>query len=216
MQLLQRNGGTSLSWMTTWDGNHWYVPRTEAGSPAGYVAYQLHQGAAIGLSDPVAPTPEARAAILDGYVAFWESQGRVPCFFSATQEVADWATARGWQAVLVAEEAVIELPELEFKGKAWQDIRTALNRAGKEDVTYRSGRCTRCRAASSARCTRSARCGGREGAAGDGLHPRRRRGGAGPRGLVGIAVDAESTVHGVTSWMPAYGPTATSSGGPST
>ena len=181
VQLLHRAGGTSLSWMTTWDGNHWYVPRAEDGSPAGYVAYQLHQGAAIALSDPVAATPAARAGLLDGYVSFWESQGRVPCFFSVTQEVADWASARGWQAVVVAEEAVIDLPELEFKGKAWQDIRTALNRAGKEDVQYRVGAARRDAARHPQPGARDPRdVGRREGAAGDGLHPRRCRRGAGP------------------------------------
>ena len=45
--------------------------------------------------------------------------------------------ALGWQSVQVAEDNLIDLPTLEFKGKKWQDIRTALNKAPKEGVTFR-------------------------------------------------------------------------------
>ena len=41
--------------------------------------------------------------------------------------------------MLVAEEAIIDLPDLEFKGKSWQSVRTALNRATKDGITYREG-----------------------------------------------------------------------------
>jgi lysylphosphatidylglycerol synthetase-like protein (DUF2156 family) len=205
--LLERHGGTSLAWMTTWEGNHWYVPRDPDGGPAGYLAYQLHQGTALALGDPVAPTPEARGGVLDSFVSYWEAQSRVPCMFSASQEVADWATARGWQSVVVAEEAVIDLPDLEFKGKAWQDIRTALNRAGKEDVTYRSGRLAdmprgvlnQVYAISSMWTGEKAlpEMGFTLGGVPEALDP---------EVVVGLAVDGDGTVHGITSWLPAYGP----------
>lgn len=205
--LLRRDGGTSLSWMTTWEGNHWYVPRDDAGAAAGYVAYQLWQGTALGLSDPVAPTPLARVGVLESFVSFWETQGRVPCLFSVTQETADWATARGWQSLVVAEEAVIDLPDLEFKGKSWQDIRTALNRAGKEDVEYRSGRLAEMPRGvlNQVRAISEMWVGERElpemgftlGGVQEALDP---------DVVVGLAVDSENTVHGITSWLPAYGP----------
>lgn len=205
--LLRRDGGTSLSWMTTWEGNHWYVPRTDEGAAAGYVAYQLWQGTALGLSDPVAPTPSARVGVLDSYVRFWQTQGRVPCLFSVTQETADWATARGWQSLVVAEEAIIDLPDLEFKGKSWQDIRTALNRAGKEDVQYRSGVLGEMPRGilNQVRAISEAWVGERElpemgftlGGIQEALDP---------DVVVGLAIDGESTVHGITSWLPVYGP----------
>ncbi len=207
VRLLHRDGGTSLSWITTWEGNHWYVPRLPDGEPVGFVAYQLHQGTALALGDPVAPTAADRTALLDSFVAYWDSQGRVPCMFSATQEVADWASARGWQSVVVAEEAVIDLPDLEFKGKAWQDIRTALNRAGKEDVTYRSGRLgelprgvlNQVYAISTMWTGQKAlpEMGFTLGGVPEALDP---------EVVVGLAVDGEGTVHGITSWLPVYAP----------
>ena len=45
--------------------------------------------------------------------------------------------ALGWRHVQVAEDTVIDLPGLQFKGKAWQDVRTALNRAAKSNVQFR-------------------------------------------------------------------------------
>ena len=54
--------------------------------------------------------------------------------FAAGQASAELAPALGWQAVEVAEDSVIRLADLEFKGKPWQDVRTAINKAGKEDI----------------------------------------------------------------------------------
>ena len=45
----------------------------------------------------------------------------------------------GWHSIQVAEEALIDLPSLEFKGKAWQDVRTAMNQAAKQGIELRLG-----------------------------------------------------------------------------
>ena len=50
--------------------------RTEDGSPAGYVAYQLHQRRRYrALGTRSRPTPRRSAGLLDGYVSFWEIPG---------------------------------------------------------------------------------------------------------------------------------------------
>lgn len=54
--------------------------------------------------------------------------------YSITEDVRDRALELGWYAVQVAEDTVIPLADLEFKGKKWQDIRTALNKAAKEGI----------------------------------------------------------------------------------
>jgi phosphatidylglycerol lysyltransferase len=207
VDLLRRDGGTSLSWMTTWSGNHWYAPAGADGQPRGYIAYQLHQGAAIALGDAIAPTHEERLRLLDSFVDYWDKQGRVPCLFSVTSETADWAEKLGWQRVQVADEAVIDLPDLEFKGKAWQDIRTALNRAGKEGVEYRSGRLgemprgvlMQVRAISQDWVGDKSlpEMGFTLGGVDEALDP---------EVMVGLAVDTDGTIHGVTSWLPVFSP----------
>ncbi len=41
----------------------------------------------------------------------------------------------GWSAIQVAEDDIVPLKDLAFKGKSWQDIRTAMNKAAKSDIT---------------------------------------------------------------------------------
>ena len=107
--------------------------------------------------------------------------------------------------MLVAEEAIIDLPDLEFKGKSWQSVRTALNRATKDGITYREGRLaempsgllTQVRAISELWVSDKGlpEMGFTLGGVDEALDPDTR---------VGLAVDADMTVHGVTSWLPVH------------
>ncbi|HET7802544.1 MAG TPA: DUF2156 domain-containing protein, partial [Humibacillus xanthopallidus] len=203
--LLKTHGGTTMSWMGTWEANRWFVRRDASGEPLGYIAFQVHRGVAIALGDAVAADEAGRSAVLDAFVEAQEAQGLVVCFFSVTGEVERWGGARGYRDLVVAEEAIIDLPTLEFKGKQWQSVRTALNRAGKEGITYREGRLadmprgilTQVRAIS-------------ELWVGDKGLPEMAftLGGVDealdPDTVVGLAIDTDATVHGVTSWLPVY------------
>ncbi len=201
---LLREDGTvnNLSWMTTWPENRWFVP----GDPQGYVAYRVHAGVALGLCDPVAADEEDRARLLTAYADTAQTAGLVPCLFSVTEEAARHALGLGWQALQVAEEAVIDLPSLEFKGKVWQDVRTALNQAAKQGIQHRLGVLRelprglqmQVRAISEDWVEDKGlpEMGFTLGGVDEAMDPAVR---------VGLAVDADMTVHGVTSWMPVYG-----------
>jgi lysylphosphatidylglycerol synthetase-like protein (DUF2156 family) len=116
--------------MLTWRGNSvWF---TADGHTA--IGYQVVGSVALCLADPVGPIEEREAA-LRAFDAFCFDRGWIPCLFAAGQASADLAPRLGWKAVEVAEDSVIWLEHLEFKGKPWQDVRTAINRAGKEDIT---------------------------------------------------------------------------------
>ncbi len=203
--LLRTNGTVNhLAWMTTWPENRWFFTDKESG---GYVAYQAHAGVALGLCDPVAATAGERSELLRAFAYRVQSAGLLPCLFSVTQETADHAAARRWKTVQVAEEAVIGLPDLKFTGKAWQDVRTALNQAGKQGLTHRlvslaaqpRGVQVQVRAISEQWV-------GDKGLPEMGFTLGGLEEAMDPDVRVGLAVDAEGTVHGVTSWMPAYGP----------
>ena len=203
--LLKEHGGSTMAWMGTWPDNHWYVHRDPSGAPVGYVAFQVHRGTAIALGDPVGADAATRADVLQGFVDEQETHGLMVCFFSVTQEVADWGRAHGRRDVLVAEEAIIDLPDLEFKGKSWQSVRTALNRATKDGITYREGQLaemprgllTQVRAISELWVSDKGlpEMGFTLGGVDEALDPDTR---------VGLAVDADMTVHGVTSWLPVH------------
>lgn len=126
---LRAHGGGTLSWMTTWDGNSY--ARTEGG----IVAYQRRSGVALALADPIGPASERPAAVAD-FIRVAEHAGLVPCFFSADQATRD-AVPAGWRSLVVADDTIVDLPGLEFTGKRWNSVRTSLNKAGREDMTFR-------------------------------------------------------------------------------
>ena len=204
-ELLTTVGGGTLSWMGTWPANSWFFLPDAHDRPAAYVAYQPHRGVGVALGDPVGRDVDARARALDAFVDAQEVLARRFCLFSVTQEVVDWAGGRGFRHVQVAEEAIIDLPDLEFRGKDWQHVRSALNRAGKEGVTYREGRLSdmprgilaQVRAISEMWVSDKGlpEMGFTLGTVDDALDP---------HVTVGLAVDADEKVHGVTSWLPVY------------
>jgi hypothetical protein len=205
--LTEQGSPNHLAWMTTWRENRWFLPTGDDGAETGYVAYRVHAGVAIGLCDPVAATAERRATLLRGFAADTESAGLVPCLFSVTSQAAQDAVALGWQALQVAEEAVVDLETLAFRGKAWQDVRTALNRAAAQGITHRlvalgeepRGIQVQVRAISEQWTGDKGlpELGFTLGGVDEALDPGVR---------VGLAVDGDGTVHGVTSWMPVIAP----------
>ena len=126
---LRAHGGGTLSWMTTWEGNNY------ARVPGGVVAYQRRNGVALALADPIGPAAARREAV-QGFIRTAESAGLVPCFFSA-DEATRAAVPDTWRSIVVADDTVVDLPGLEFTGKRWGAVRTSLNRAGRESMTFR-------------------------------------------------------------------------------
>ncbi|MGK3951980.1 bifunctional lysylphosphatidylglycerol flippase/synthetase MprF [Microbacterium sp. I2] len=133
-QLLRDEGGGTLSWMTTWDGNSY------ARTGGGIVAYQRRAGVALALADPMGP-PATRAASVDEFIRMAEHAGLVPCFFSADDSTRA-AVPATWRSLVVADDTIVDLPGLQFTGKQWNSVRSSLNRAGREEMTFRMTRLT--------------------------------------------------------------------------
>ncbi|MGW4890854.1 bifunctional lysylphosphatidylglycerol flippase/synthetase MprF [Kitasatospora sp. NPDC004240] len=174
------------------------------GPDEGYLAYRVHAGVAVALGDPVGAA-DGRARSITGFAGMCDHAGLVPCLFSATPRAVETGDRLGWRSVQVAEDTVIDLPDLEFRGKAWQDVRTALNRAKKEGVEYRLAAL-----AEEPRQVLAQVRGISEEWVGDMGLPEMgfTLGGVeealDPRMRVGLALGADGHVHGVTSWMPVY------------
>jgi lysylphosphatidylglycerol synthetase-like protein (DUF2156 family) len=128
--MLRQHGGGTLSWMTTWEGNQY--ARMASGC---LVAYQRRAGVALALADPIGPEPSRAAAVAE-FAHAAETAGLVPCFFSCGDATKD-AAPEGWRSIVVADDTIVDLPGLQFTGKAWGAVRTALNRAGREEMTFR-------------------------------------------------------------------------------
>lgn len=132
-RLIQRGGG-ALSHMALWDGNHfWFTPDGRSG-----VAYQVHYGVALTVAEPFGdPRWEREAA--QGFVAHAEELGLIPCFYSAPAELGTELSELGFRPLEVAEETRLQVTSQTFKGKEWQNVRTALNKARKLEITDQWG-----------------------------------------------------------------------------
>ncbi|HEX5727788.1 DUF2156 domain-containing protein, partial [Microbacterium sp.] len=129
---LRAHGGGTLSWMTTWGGNSY------ARTSDGIVAYQKRAGVAIALADPLGPAASRETSVRE-FITMAERAGLIPCIFSAGDATKD-AVPSTWRHLVVADDTIVDLPGLEFTGKAWSAVRTSLNRATREEVTFRMTR----------------------------------------------------------------------------
>lgn len=128
-ELVRKTNAGSMAWMSTWDGNHyWKSPNYEAG-----IAYRADQGVALTVTEPAAH-PEDLPAVLREFVDFCGVQGLTPALYSVHGPVVEVTDSWGWPRLQVAEETVLSLPDLEFRGSRFQAVRSSLNRAAKEDI----------------------------------------------------------------------------------
>ncbi|SFR88587.1 Lysylphosphatidylglycerol synthetase, C-terminal domain, DUF2156 family [Microbacterium sp. cf046] len=195
---LHAHGGGTLSWMTTWGGNSY------ARTSNGIVAYQKRAGVAIVLADPLGPE-ESRAESVAEFIAMAERAGLIPCFFSAS-DATKAAVPATWRSLVVADDTIVDLPGLEFTGKAWAAVRTSLNRAGREEMTFRMSRLSdetwgiqqQLRAISEMWVGDKGlpEMGFTLGTLDEAMDPEVR---------VALAISAEGDVDGFLSWLPVYG-----------
>ena len=199
--LVRARGAGTLGWMLTWPGNEaWIAEDRRTG-----FAYRAGSGVALTLGDPAAAGPEDTRAAVEGFTAFASEAGLVPALYSVHEPTMLAARDQGWTVLQVAEEAVIDLPDLVFRGKAFQDVRTALNHSRREGITAEwttwrtapEGRRDQIRAIS-------------QGWVGEKALPEMGFTLGGLREIddddtrLLLAVDESGTVHAVTSWMPVH------------
>lgn len=122
--------GSPLSWMTTWKGNSYWF----SSDGSCFIAYRVIAGVALTTGDPVGPPAAIPTAIAE-YAEYASSNGWIPCFYSVTDDVRSITDAMGWSGLQVAEETVLDLGQIAFTGKRFQDVRTALNRARKSGIS---------------------------------------------------------------------------------
>lgn len=128
-ELLLR-GGSSISHMATWPGlQYWFTPDGAAAT-----AYRVSHGVALTVGTPFGATGSIHQAALD-FATFCDDHGWTPAFYSVGTPLTKRLRAAGWQAIPVGEETVINPHVWRPSGKKAQAVRTAVNRAAREQVT---------------------------------------------------------------------------------
>ncbi|ANY24559.1 bifunctional lysylphosphatidylglycerol flippase/synthetase MprF [Gordonia terrae] len=206
-ELLRTHGGGTMSWMTTWPGNSYQFtgPEGDLGGQA-VVTYRKHVGTMLALADPVCAPERLRDAV-GAFVDLAESSGSTPCWFSIGSATSGIVTERGWLSVQIAEDTIVDLPGLEFKGKPWQHVRSAMNKAAKQDISLRMVTL----ADESFAVRTQVRAISEEWVGDKGLPEMGFTLGSveeamDPAVRVALAVDPAGNVHGVLSWLPVYAP----------
>lgn len=193
------NAGT-MAWMSTWDGNNfWKSPNHEAA-----IAYRADGGVALTVTDP-ASLVEDREEVMREFCEYCLSVDLVPAFYSVHTDTVEITDSWGWPRLQVAEETILELPELAFTGKKFQDVRTAINRAKKEGVSGMWTEWSTCPADLKHQIESMSE----QWASGKDLPEMGfTLGGVAelddPGVLMLLAVDEGGKLHGATSWMPVY------------
>lgn len=196
--MIRRDGGGTLSWMTTWDGNDYLRTST------GIVAFQKRAGVAIALADPIGPEA-GRAESVHEFIVAAERAGLAPCLFSVG-EATRAAVPSTWRSLVVADDTIVDLPGLAFTGKQWNSVRTSLNKAGREEMTFRL---TRLRDEPWGIRTQLSAIS--EEWVGDKDLPEMRftlgtlAEAEDPEVRIALAIDARGSVDGFLSWLPVYG-----------
>jgi phosphatidylglycerol lysyltransferase len=198
---LVRLGGGSLSWMALWPNNrYWFNDTKTAG-----IAYQVHFNVAVTVGGPFGDPGDADAAV-EEFTRFCAAHSLVPCWYSITDDQWEHLRKLGYRRVAVAEETLLPIREIEFKGKEWQNVRTAINKARKLGIAVlwssygelagslraQVHEISEAWVADKALPEMGFTLGSVEELKDDDV-------------LLCLAVDAEGIVHGVTSWLPVFG-----------
>ncbi|WP_062290415.1 bifunctional lysylphosphatidylglycerol flippase/synthetase MprF [Demequina phytophila] len=191
---------TSIGYMTRWDGiDHWISEEGTVG-----LGFKQVGSTVVVLSDPVGRAADLPAAYVE-FADFCRSRGWRVAYFGMSVDAKATLEDLGWRAIQVAEDTVVRLPELAFTGKAWQDVRSAINRAKREGVTMRSVRFADApRGMKDQLEAISAQWAGDKSLPEMGFTLGDLPEADDPNVEMHVAVDEDGTVHGMTSWMPVY------------
>jgi lysylphosphatidylglycerol synthetase-like protein (DUF2156 family) len=195
--VLRSAGDGTFAHMATWRGNSYWF-----GEDGSAVAYRVRDGVAFTVGDPITKNP---AAAVRAFAAFCNSGGWTPAFYSVHDDAAAALQTAGWARMPVGTDSVIDVPDFTLSGRSRQDLRTAVNRAGREGLsaswTSYADVAPHLRAQIETLC--AGWVDGRQlpemGFTLGGLNEL-----IDPEVRLMLAVDAEDRVHVVTSWLPRY------------
>ncbi|HLO83908.1 MAG TPA: phosphatidylglycerol lysyltransferase domain-containing protein [Nostocaceae cyanobacterium] len=125
-EIVQKYGKSSLARFTLFDDKSYYF------SPSGrsIIAYVAKGRGAIALGDPIGPEDD-RFEVIVGFQKLCELNDWYPAFYQVLPDDLNLYKSLGFRAVQIGEEAIVNLHNFSLKGKANQNLRTAMNKLTK-------------------------------------------------------------------------------------
>lgn len=123
-------GGNTMSFMTTWPNNHyWFSP---SGKSA--IAYRLSYDIALTLTGPFGDSKEYKQD-LRGFINLCEKNSWSPAFYAVHENVRQELEKLGFTSIKVGTDMLVDPSKWQTRGKKWQDIRTAINKAKRDGIS---------------------------------------------------------------------------------
>lgn len=128
--LLRKYDCGSQSFMTTWNGNSYWFNKSKTAA----IAYRVIDSVALTTCDPICSDKNLKSTV-GNFVSYCQSQGLTPVFYSVHKKTLRALSDKAWSSIPVASEAVIDIKSFSFEGSKKQNIRTAVSRAARENIT---------------------------------------------------------------------------------
>lgn len=125
-EIIAKYGQTTLGRLALLEDKSYYF------SPSGKtaIAYVPKGRGAIALGDPIGPVEDRKEAIL-GFQEFCDRNDWYPTFYQTLPDDLEIYYALGFRVIQIGESAIVNLKDFSLKGKAKQNLRTAINRLSK-------------------------------------------------------------------------------------
>ncbi|MEK0180734.1 phosphatidylglycerol lysyltransferase domain-containing protein [Microcoleus anatoxicus] len=125
-EIVGKYGRTTLARLALLEDKSYYF------SPSGKstIAYVPKGRGAIALGDPIGPVEDRKEAIL-GFQEFCDRNDWYPTFYQSLPDDLEIYHALGFRVIQIGESAMVNLKDFSLKGKAKQNLRTAINRLTK-------------------------------------------------------------------------------------
>lgn len=113
-----------------------YIHYSYDKDPSGYISYKVSNGVAMMVGNPC--TGISSEKLIENWLLFVREHDWIPAAFQAQGELLDILKSKKFSSIPIGIEAFIDLDEFSLEGAEKQDLRTARNKAVRENWTVRS------------------------------------------------------------------------------
>lgn len=130
--LVQEYGASTVSWFALDEDVDWFFSVNHRA----VIAYRFEADVLLAIGDPIGPAEEI-APLLEAFEQFCREHDWTFAFYQATPEALSTYRARGWRAVHIGEDPVLDPAHFTLEGAAMGDVRRSVRRLEREGLEVR-------------------------------------------------------------------------------